>query len=1082
MIVGLPGVASYRDAFVRFSRSVLMSRFSRSRHAALRAFGGALLVLSMLANASGLAFASGTTGTISGTITNAATGAPLTGVKVNIASPTGQASSVTNAKGFFSLTGLNVDTYVVSFEIQGFEPYSVTGVTVFPDQVQDVSAKLKKSLLTIATTSVRSANGAFQPKQTQDTYSVSSEQVETLLGRSDAINESNLLASLPGASFDSSGYPVLRGGRENEEGFQSEGIDQTDAFTSQFVNSLALNPSLKSLQLTPGAGDASTGNAGTGTINLTAKRGTYPGFGSIQGTMQSPDFDHELGVEYGIATKDGSVSNYISFQGVRNAGATYGRNADAREIGRFFSVTDGIDNDLVDNFVVKFGNKQNQSFQAYYENEIYTFLNSYGGYNDLYYKTNDPYYLDTMTSYTGLSNSQIQSLSSLLPYQPSATSLLGTRSPGAYYQPNYTFKLQYNNNLNASTFVAFKYYAVSSSTTFDFPFASQDTVVEPSYYLQQGGHRTGFAFDATKQFGSTNLVQLGAKYEILSPTYDQVDPGDGLSSVAFSPAGNIYDFVPVTACPAGVVSAGYTCGYLYGYLKNPGPTPYNDEQSSTLRQDYAAYITDTISPNDRLKIQAGLRLDGSHYKFGSYNSQFFAPATVDAAGYPLNAAGQEVTSDTGTYPTTLSSAETDPLVVEPRLSASWQLGPNDSVRASYGRSVELAPLGFVDWQQGTGQFARFASVPANSAVCGITGNLTCQNYADELYWINQNWLEGVPYQPAKPATFNNYDFSYSHEFPGNVGLKITPYYRRGYDALALVASPRRDAAGNILLNPDGTIVTGPSTTTNLGTSRTSGVEFYLTKEAPLGFSGSLSATYINETSNVIPNSPSEDFFPSIPPASLALGNQYRVGFLSPFQATLAVQYKSKGGIRINPQIYYTRGYTLGEGLYTATYVNGKPYNVANTNETDPNGPSVAQQYVDPQNPGTILNPNIDATRGTANAASAGGVIAFPSVYANITFEYSPPRTHSTFGLQILNIAGNVYSGFGGGNNVVSNTRYQPVATGISGPLSGYDLPSAQYPSLGTAYYWGSNQNGQGAYDVPPYYEGTQIQVYYKLAI
>jgi hypothetical protein len=567
----------------------------------------------------------------------------------------------------------------------------------------------------------------------------------------------------------------------------------------------------------------------------------------------------------------------------------------------------------------------------------------------------------------------------------------------------------------------------------------------------------------------------------LSPTYDQVDPGDGFYSLASS--NNIYDFVPAAACPAAAIAAlGISCGYLSSYLKNPGPAPYNDEQSSTLRQDFSTYVSDTITPNDRLKVQAGVRLDGSHYSFGSGLSEYYQPADIDANGFPLDAAGKEVTSDTGTYLTKLSSDETKPLVVEPRLSAAWQLGPNDAVRASYGRSVELPALGFVDWQQGRGQYSRFSGVPANAAVCGVTENLTCQNYADELYWINQNYLEGVPYQPAKPATFNNYDFSYSHEFPSNIGIKITPYYRRGYDALALVASPLLGPNGQALLNPNGTVVLGPSTTTNLGVNRTSGIEFLLTKEAPIGFSGSLSATYINETSNVIPNSPDEDFFPSIPPASLALGDQYRVGFLSPFQATLAVQYKSKGGLRINPQIYYVRGYTLGEGLYTAAYVNGKAYNLANTNVTDPNGSNFAQQYVDPQNPGTLLAPNIDATRGTANTAAAGGVIAFPSVYANLTIEYSPPRSHSTVGLQILNLAGNIYSGFGGGNNVLSNSRYQPVATGISGPLSGYDLPSAQYPTLGSAYFWGANQHGQDAYDVPPFYEGTLIQVYYKLSI
>ena len=61
----------------------------------------------------------------------------------------------------------------------------------------------------------------------------------------------------------------------------------------------------------------------------------------------------------------------------------------------------------------------------------------------------------------------------------------------------------------------------------------------------------------------------------------------------------------------------------------------------------------------------------------------------------------------------------------------------------------------------------------------------------------------------------------------------------------------------------------------------------MTKDATTGLSGQFTATYINEYSNVIPLSASEDFFPSIPPASLLLGNLYRVGFLSPFQTTVS---------------------------------------------------------------------------------------------------------------------------------------------------------------------------------------------------
>jgi hypothetical protein len=1034
-----------------------------SRKGGLRLFFSSLLLVAIVCGSAGTLLAAGTTGTISGTVTNQATGSPVSGVTVQAVSPTSSQTAVTNAKGFYSFNGLTPDTFTVSFSGQGFQLFAVSGVTVNADQVNVVSPKLSKDLRTIGRVGARSTGGAYQPSQTQDTYTITPSQILTIQGRAGATSESNLITSLPGASYDSSGYPVLRGGRENEEGFQSEGIDQTDAFFSEFVNSLAVNPSLNTLQLTPGAGDSSSGNAGTGEINLTAKRGTYPAFGSIQGTLESRDYDHELAAEYGVASRSGALSNYIGYVGVRQD-LSYGNETAANLIGRYFSPAGTIGDDLVDNLVYKFGRHQSQSLQLYGEIENYTFNNNYGGIGGLTFKPFDPFWISQAEGYTGLSAGQIQSILPRDPYQQAGAVAL-TRNPETYYQPNETYKLQYNDNISSSTYFNLKLYRVVSTSTFDFPYYDQN-VFFSDFYNPQGGNRSGAQAEITQQLGTKNLAKLGGKYEFLHPVYDFDDYYDGLLSSGLF--GNAGDFVPG--------------GYLS--TKGIGPTvdPYASEEATTNRQDYALYLTDTYTPSSRANIQGGIRFDGSNYRFASTDSSFYAPANIDAAGFPLNAAGKEVTSDTQAYVTNVPADAIHPLVVEPRLSASYELGDHDSIRASYGRSVELPPIGLVDLGGGRGQYRPFTGVPANAPNCGVTSNLTCRNYADQLYWQNQMELFGVPYEPIEPGTFNNFDFSYSHQFKSGVEAKITPFYRRGYNVSALVANPRTDANGNVVLNPDGTVVFGPPTATNLGVDRTTGIELLITKETAFGLTGQISGTYINETSNVIPGSVNEDFFPSIPSQSLALGNEYRVGFLSPVQLTAALQYKTKSGFRINPIVYFNEGYPIGQGLLTAAYVNGKAANVPNTNVTNSNGSSSATQYVDPENPGTLYNPNIVATRGTAEGNSAGGVLARPSVFANVMVEYSPPGSHSTVGVQVLNVFGNIYAGLGGGQNTLINTRYQPVATGISGPSSGYSALYAQYPSLGQAAYFDSLESGQSAYTIPPQFENRQVQLYYQLKL
>src|SRR5215472_4428422 len=264
----------------------------------------------------GTAALAGTTGVISGTVTAADTGAPIAGVQVSATSPTGQYSTTTNAKGFYAFTGVSPDTYNVSFKAEGYQPQVVLGVSVFADQATRADARLPRGLRTIATVPVRAMAGAYQPTQTVDTYTVTSQTINSIQGNSMNISETNLITSLPGASADSSGYPTIRGGRENEEGFEFEGIPYVDAFTNQFTNTLATpGLGLASAQLTPGAGNASFGNNGTGSLNLLAKRGTYPGYANAQVAVGGPGYFHGLNVEYGTAGQDGRWSEYFAFAG-----------------------------------------------------------------------------------------------------------------------------------------------------------------------------------------------------------------------------------------------------------------------------------------------------------------------------------------------------------------------------------------------------------------------------------------------------------------------------------------------------------------------------------------------------------------------------------------------------------------------------------------------------------------------------------------------------------------------------------------------------------------------------------------------
>jgi hypothetical protein len=1026
-------------------------------------------------------FAAGTTGTISGTVTtqSGTTTAPVAGVVVTAVSSNDKYTATTDAKGFFSLTGVNPDTYSISYRLAGYSTLTAGGITVAQDQVVTASTTLSKSLVTIGTTKARSTSSAFQPAQTVDQYNFNDTQIATTLGKTGATNEVNLLAAIPGASFDNTGYPVLRGGRQNEEGYQFEGIDYTDAFTSQFVNALVINGAAN-FQVTPGTGNASTGNSGTGSINVIAKRGKNPAFGQFEADVFSGYYTHELHGEYGFASPNGRFSNYSALYGSRGA-AHYGAGgADPLPLGAFFGgrAYQWL-NEVTNNAVYKFGRDNNQSLQLFYDNTGFV-IHLGQGTENLSYKINDPLFLATAQQQLGLTKAQIQSVMPFTLGQTSLTQLIGGHGIELVSEPNATFKLQYANNLNASTFATAKFYRVNAVSIFDAPYNGTRAFFGDHVDLQ-GGQRTGFTLDLTKQLNSQNLLGIGGKFEYLHPVFS--DPSASNALYTFGGFGNSFevaDFLPNDAsCPLGPGG----CGYLLGnnatstaYVPPGTRLPYVSEGTATNRQDFALYVTDTYSPTAALKIELGLRLDGANYRLPTCDITWCLPTSEGFTGGVPDPAKDRFDYDASTR---------TPRVLEPRMSVAYQIGKNDGVRLAYGRSVTFPVLGFVDAAGQRFQFNAFNNVPsqdpltgARATFCGTTFDRPCKSYADQLYWENAAVWSGIPINPLKPTTFQNWEASFTHQFPNAIAMKVTPFYRKAFDATALTAQPVV-LNGVVQTDQFGQTLLGPSVPSNLGKSQITGVEFFATKTAAYGLSGSLSLTYQNEFSNVIPTSGGENFFPTIPPASLQLGNIYRVGFLSPLAGALAIQEKTRSGWRINPVIYYNHGYPYGSGLLTSATVNGKPYNVTQTNisiASQLGGSPFATQYVDPRNPGSIFKPNVAATRGTPETASAGGVLSAARFGpAQITIEYtSPTNPHSTFGVLIANVFDQLYG------QPALNPRYQPIATGIAGPYSGYSSATANPAFRGVYNY--TQGSGNQPYLLFPNNVPLNMQFYYQLTL
>lgn len=84
----------------------------------------------------------GTSGGIAGIVTDAKTGAPISGVRLQITSPSQSVTATTDAHGRYIVFALQPDDYTVSAQKAGYDGNSISGEAVFADQTQQYDLKL----------------------------------------------------------------------------------------------------------------------------------------------------------------------------------------------------------------------------------------------------------------------------------------------------------------------------------------------------------------------------------------------------------------------------------------------------------------------------------------------------------------------------------------------------------------------------------------------------------------------------------------------------------------------------------------------------------------------------------------------------------------------------------------------------------------------------------------------------------------------------------------------------------------------------------------------------------------------------
>lgn len=268
-----------------------------------------VLIIILLATANLFA---GTTGKISGRVTDASNGHPLPGANVFI--PSLNRGTATDADGFFSLINLPPGNYTVNVKFIGYSVTKIEGVVVSVDRTTKLDTELEEETLEINEIVVQAKRPPVQKDRTYSASVVNTEAIETMPVTSIA----EVVQLQPGV-VTSGGDLHFRGGRGREVAYLIDGVPVTNSFDQGGGNNVVVeNSMVQELEVISGTFNAEYGAAQSGIINIITKGPASKFTGSIQayaGEWYSSNNDVFLGVDdiNPLAEKDiqGSISGPI---------------------------------------------------------------------------------------------------------------------------------------------------------------------------------------------------------------------------------------------------------------------------------------------------------------------------------------------------------------------------------------------------------------------------------------------------------------------------------------------------------------------------------------------------------------------------------------------------------------------------------------------------------------------------------------------------------------------------------------------------------------------------------------------------
>jgi len=206
------------------------------------------------------------TGSLSGQIKDAETGAPLAGATVSIIGT--YQGAYTDKQGNYRITGIKPQDYSVKFSIIGYAEKIFNGVSITAGKTETLSTDLTPSIQTLNEVEIVGKKNLIDLESGQSSVTIGEEDLAEISVK----NVQEVAALQVGVSENPDGIQI-RGGRIYETEYLIDGINAQDPLAGTGFGVDVSASAVKSVQVITGGSDVEYGSGSSGVISTRIKEG-----------------------------------------------------------------------------------------------------------------------------------------------------------------------------------------------------------------------------------------------------------------------------------------------------------------------------------------------------------------------------------------------------------------------------------------------------------------------------------------------------------------------------------------------------------------------------------------------------------------------------------------------------------------------------------------------------------------------------------------------------------------------------------------------------------------------------------------